>query len=216
MYNMIPKFFTDNNEDRIEFVEFVQNNRDVLSKLVSREEKELEVEGEKFGRSQTKIKHQSLTDILAFQEKKRKFKNVETTYNYFMSLNLGDDPIRGELLYDLDSDEIQNDGFMEHPERRRQIREFEKWLNSAHVKKELAKKTLQKTIKKHHIKKLKENLDILSVRPMGALSRKDPGGLTYQRTLGKWEGRTMAMHDKKGGKNKTKKNKTKYRKHGRK
>lgn len=202
---MIPKFFTDNNEDRIEFVEFVQNNRDVLSKLVDREEKELEVEGEKFGRSQTKIKHQSLTDILAFQEKKRKFKNVETTYNYFMSLNLGDDPIRGELLYNLDSDEIQNDGFMEHPERRRQIREFEKWLNSAHVKKELAKKTLQKIIKKHHIKKLKENLDILSVRPMGALSRKDPGGLTYQRTLGKWEGRTMATHDKKGGKIKRKK-----------
>jgi len=201
---MIPKFFTRNNEDRIRFVEFVQNNSDVLAKLVDREEKELEVEGEKFGRSQTKIKHQSLTDILAFQKKRKAFKDFKATYEYFMSLNLGDDPVRGELLYDLDSDEIHGDGFLEHPERRRQIREFEKWLNSAHVKKELAKKTLQKTIKNSHIKNLKENLDILSARPMGALSRTDPGGLDYQRTLGKWEGRTMATHDKKGGKNKTK------------
>jgi hypothetical protein len=31
---------------------------------------------------------------------------------------------------------------------------------------------------------------------MGALSEKDPGGLTYQKTLGKWEGRSMSMHDK--------------------
>jgi hypothetical protein len=199
---MILKFFTHNNEDRIRFVEFVQNNSDVLAKLVDREEKELEVEGEKFKHPHNQ--KQKLADTLAFSKKRKAFKDVEATYNYFMSLNLGDDPIRGELLYDLDSDEIQNDGFMEHPERRRQIKEFEKWLNSVHVKKELAKKTLQKTIKKHHIKKLKENLDILSVRPMGALSRKDPGGLTYQRTLGKWEGRTMATHDKKGGKNKTK------------
>jgi hypothetical protein len=199
---MIPKFFTHNNEDRIGFVEFVQNNSDVLAKLVSREEKELEVEGEKFEHPHNQ--KQKLADILAFSKKRKAFKDIEVTYNYFISLNLGDDPVRGELLYDLDSDEIHGDGFLEHPERRRQIREFEKWLNSAHVKKELAKKTLQKTIKNSHIKNLKENLDILSARPMGVLSRTDPGGLDYQRTLGKWEGRTMATHDKKGGKNKTK------------
>jgi hypothetical protein len=141
-------------------------------------------------------------------------------------MNLADDPTRNELLFDLDSDDIMNDGFMENPERRRQIEEFVKWLHTKTVKKEFAIKKLQTSIKNHHIAQLRENLDVLSVRPMGTLSENDPGGMTYQRTLGDWETKSMAEHDKRkdnklGGKKgihqdklkKTKKNKTKkYRK----
>jgi hypothetical protein len=124
-------------------------------------------------------------------------------------MNLGDDPVRGELLYDLDSDEIHNDGFMENPERRKQIKEFEEWLNTEPIEKELAKNKLKTSINERHIANLKDNLELLSVRPMGMLSRKDPGGLAYQKALGKWEGFAMAEHDNKGGKKKRKKNKTK-------
>jgi len=123
---MIPRFFTNDTQDRVQFVEFIQNNRDVLEKMLDEENKRLKLEGEN-------IKRKSLTDILAFYEKMRKFKHVESTYNYFITMNLGDDPVMGELLYELDDDEIHNDGFMEYPERRKQIREFEEWLNTGDV-----------------------------------------------------------------------------------
>jgi hypothetical protein len=218
---MIPKFFTENKEDRIAFVEFIQHNKDIFEKLLDKKEEELKVDGLQY--TYPNNKNQSLKDTLAFSEKKNKFQHVKNTYNYFIEINVGDDPDRGELLYDLDTDEIQGDGFMEHPERRKQIKEFEKWLHTEDVKKEFAKKTIKNSIKKHHIKNLKDNLEALTVRPMGALSEKDPGGLTYQKTLGKWEERSMSMHDKdinlqrfKVGGKKTKKNKKiktkKYRK----
>jgi hypothetical protein len=212
---MIPKFFTHNNEDRIVFVEFIQNNGDILKPVLDEQIEDLEKEGEKFKHPHNQ--KQKLRDTIAFQEKRKQNKKVKTTYDYFINMNLGDDPMRGELLYDLDSDEIHDDGFMENKERRSQIREFEKWLNTKDVKKVLAKRKLRKSIKKHHIDKLKENLEVLSVRPMGALSEKDPGGLTYQKTLGKWEAMSMARHDKiknsKLGGKKTNKRKTKnYRK----
>jgi hypothetical protein len=218
---MIPKFFTENKEDRIAFVEFIQHNKDIFEKLLDKKEEELKVDGLQY--TYPNNKNQSLKDTLAFSEKKNKFQHVKNTYNYFIEINVGDDPVRGELLYDLDTDEIQGDGFMEHPERRKQIKEFEKWLHTEDVKKEFAKKTMKNSIKKHHIKNLKDNLEALTVRPMGALSEKDPGGLTYQKTLGKWEERSMSMHDKdinlqrfKVGGKKTKKNKKiktkKYRK----
>jgi hypothetical protein len=221
---MIPKFFTENKEDRIAFVEFIQHNKDIFEKLLDKKEEELKVDGLQY--TYPNNKNQSLKDTLAFSEKKNKFQHVKNTYNYFIEINVGDDPDRGELLYDLDTDEIQGDGFMEHPERRKQIKEFEKWLHTEDVKKEFAKKTMKNSIKKHHIKNLKDNLEALTVRPMGALSEKDPGGLTYQKTLGKWEERSMSMHDKdinlqrfKVGGKKTKKNKKiktkKYRKTGR-
>ena len=204
------------NVDRIIFVEFIQDNKDILESLLRKQEEQLEIEGEKFKSPHNQ--KQKLADTLAFSEKKRKFKHIENTFNYFINMNLGDDPDRGELLYDLDEDEIRDDGFMENHERRRQIREFEKWLNTEHVKKALAKKFLRTSIIKN-IENLKEKLDVLSVRPMGALSERDPGGLTYQKTLGKWERRTMATHDiktssKLGGKKtkKTKKKRQKYRK----
>ena len=202
--SMIPRFFTNNIQDRIEFVEFIQNNSDVLEKILDNESRILNLEGEKFERSQVKLKPQSLTDILAFYEKRRKFEHVKTTYNYFIEMSLSDDPVIDELLYELDDDEIRDDGFMEYPERRKQIREFEEWLNTENVKKEiereLAKKILKRAINKERLDRLKENLDDLSVRPMGAFGEKDPGGLRYQKTLGEWEGRSMLLHDKKGGK----------------
>lgn len=208
---MMSNFFTSNNEDRIAFVEFIQDNKDVLENLLNKQTQQLKVEDEKF-----KYPHnqkQKLTDTLAFSEKKRKFRHVENSFNYFITMNLGDDPVIGELLYDLDDDEIRDDGFMENPERRKQIKEFEKWLNTEDVKKVLAKNTLKKLIKKHHIQQLKENMDVLSVRPMGKLSEKDPGGLTFQKTLGKWEARTMATHDKRvGGKKRFYKDKVKITK----
>lgn len=194
---MIPKFFTDNNEDRIEFVEFIQKNKHEIETALDNQEKELEVEGEKFKHPHNK--NQKLADISAFSGKKTKFNHVKTTFRYFVDMNLGDDPVRGELLYELDDDEVRTDGFMENPERRKQIKEFEKWLNTGDVKKEFAKKTLKKTIKKHHIDMLKKNVSVLSARPMGTISEKDPGGRDYQRTLGKWENRSMAEHDKKKG-----------------
>jgi hypothetical protein len=56
-------------------------------------------------------------------------------------------------------------------------------------------------------------MDVLSVRPMGKLSEKDPGGLTFQKTFGKWEARTMATHDKRvGGKKRFYKDKVKITK----
>ena len=192
--SMIPKFFTENKEDRIAFVEFIQHNKDIFEKLLDKKEEELKVDGLQY--TYPNNKNQSLKDTLAFSDKKNKFQHVKNTYNYFIEINVGDDPVRGELLYDLDTDEIQGDGFMEHPERRKQIKEFEKWLHTEDVKKEFAKKTMKNSIKKHHIKNLKDNLEALTVRPMGALSEKDPGGLTYQKTLGKWEERSMSMHDK--------------------
>jgi hypothetical protein len=143
---MMSNFFTSNNEDRIAFVEFIQDNKDVLENLLNKQTQQLKVEGEKFKREQVKIKHQSLHDTLAFYEKERKFKHVENTFKYFVDMNLGDDPVRGELLYELDSDEIYDDGFMAYSERRKQIREFEKWLNAEDVKKELAKNTLKKLL----------------------------------------------------------------------
>ena len=208
---MMSNFFTSNNEDRIAFVEFIQDNKDVLENLLNKQRQQLKVEDEKF-----KYPHnqkQKLTDTLLFSEKKRKFRHVENSFNYFITMNLGDDPVIGELLYDLDDDEIRDDGFMENPERRKQIKEFEKWLNTEDVKKVLAKNTLKKLIKKHHIQQLKENMDVLSVRPMGVLSEKDPGGITFQETLGKWEARTMATHDKRvGGKKRICKDKVKITK----
>ena len=215
---MIPAFFTDNNEDRIAFVEFIQNNRLILENLLEKQTEKMAIEGKKFKHPDNQ--KQKLTDTLAFSEKNRKFTQVKTTFNYFVDMNLGDDPVRGELLYDLDSDEIHNDGYMENPERRKQIREFEIWLNTEDVKKSLAIGKLNKSIKKHHIANLKENMADLSVRPFGILSKTDPGGLAYQKALGKWERNTMELHDKpnRGGKKrtnfkKTKKNKTKkYRK----
>lgn len=213
--SMIPKFFTENKEDRIAFVEFIQHNKDTFEKLLDKKEKELEVERVKYTRPNNK--NQSLEDTFAFSKKKNEFQHVKNTYNYFIEINVGDAPVRGELLYDLDTDEIQDDGFMEHTERRKQIKEFEKWLHTEDVKKEFAKKTMKNSIKKHHIENLKDNLEALTVRPPG---EKDPGGLTYQKTLGKWEERSMSMHDKtngvKVGGKKTKKNKKiktkKYRK----
>jgi hypothetical protein len=210
---MIPRFFTNDTQDRVQFVEFIQKNSDILEKILDNESRTLNLEGEKFKRSQVKIKPQSLTDTLAFYEKTRKFEHVKTTYNYFIEMSLRDDPVMGELLYELDDDEIRNDGFMEYPERRKQIREFEEWLNTENVKKkferELAKKILKRSINKEHIDRLKENLDVLSVRPMIG---EDPGGLRYQKTLGEWEGRTMFLHDKKGGKKSRRKlSKTKRR-----
>ncbi len=191
---MTPHFFTNNNEDRIKFVEFIQDNSNILENLLHKQKEQLEIEGEKFKHPHNQ--KQKLADMLAFSEKKKKFKNVETTFDYFVDMNLGDDPVRGELLYDLDDNEIRNDGFMENPERRRQIGEFEKWLNTEDVKKILTIGTLNKSITPLHIERLKDKLYVLSVRPMGVLSNRDPGGRTFQKTLGKWEGTTMATHDK--------------------
>ncbi|MEI7488123.1 MAG: hypothetical protein WCJ72_12080 [Chryseobacterium sp.] len=196
---MATNFFTDNNEDRIPFVEFIQRNKDILENLLNKQEEELNLEGAKFKRDQVKIKPQTYKDITAFQEKDRKFKNAKTTFNYFIKMNLGDDPVREELLHDLDNDEEQDDGFMENPERREQIREFEKWLNTEDVKKVLATGTLNESITPLHIERLKENMAVLSARPIGTLSETDPGGLAYQKALGKWEGMTMEMHDKRAG-----------------
>jgi len=201
---MIPNFFTENNEDRIKFVQFVQDNKDILQKILDEAGEKLKLEGEKFKRPHNQ--NQSLKDTLAFAKKNAKFNHVKTTYDYFTDMNLGDDPVRGELLYDLDSDEIHNDGFMKNPERRKQIREFEEWLNTENIQKELAVRTLNKSITPLHIANLKDNLESLSVRPMDG---KDPGGLAYQKAVGKWEGFAMAEHDKKGGKKKRKKNRTK-------
>jgi hypothetical protein len=125
---MIPIFFTANNEDRIVFVQFVQDNKDILQKMLDEEGEKLKLEGEKFKRPHNQ--NQSLKDTLSFAKKNAEFNHVKTTYDYFIDMNLGDDPVRGELLYDLDSDEIHNDGFMENPERRKQIKEFEEWLNT--------------------------------------------------------------------------------------
>ena len=200
---MIPKFFTDNNEDRIEFVEFIQKNEHEIKTALDNQEKELEVEGEKFKHPHNK--NQKLADISAFSGKKTKFNHVKTTFHYFVDMRLGDGPVRGELLYELDDDEVRNDGFMENPERRKQIKEFEKWLNTGDVKKELAKKTLKRTIKNRHIDRLKENVSVLSALPPGVLSKKHPGGLDYQRTLGEWETGVMGKHDKKGGKKRSNK-----------
>lgn len=212
---MATTFFTDNNEDRIAFVEFIQANRDILQKLLNKQEEKTNLEGAKFKRDQVKIKPQTYVDIIAFWEKERKFKNIKTTFNYFIGMNLGDDPVREELLNDLDDDELHGDGYMENPERRRQIRQFEQWLNTEDVKKVLAIGTLNESITPLHLERLKNNMAVLSVRPMGALSEKDPGGLSYQKTLGKWEGMTMEAHDKRAGgkkgfhKNKLKKTKKK-------
>lgn len=216
--SMIPKFFTENKEDRIAFVEFIQHNKDTFEKLLDRKEEELKVESVKY--TYPNNKNQSLKNTLAFSDKKNKFQHVKNTYNYFIEINVGDDPTIGELLYDLDTDEIQDDGFMEYPERRKQIKEFEKWLTTEDVQKAFAENKLKKSIKTHHIENLKDNLEALTIRPSGVLSEKDPGGLTYQKTLGKWEERSMSMHDKTNGVNvggkKTKKNKKiktkKYRK----
>lgn len=214
---MVPNF----DYDRIKFVEFIQDNQDILKNLLEKQSKELNLEGKKFEHPYNQT--QKLKDILAFSKKNNEFTHVENTFTYFVKLNLGDDPVRGELLYDLDDDEIHDDGFMENPERKRQIGEFEKWLNTEDVTKVLAENKLGRTISKRHIDQLKDNLAILSVRPMGELSEKDPGGLSYQKALGKWEEMTMATYDKKAGgklgrkkrnhKDKTKKKKTrKYRK----
>jgi hypothetical protein len=159
---MIPKFFTENKEDRIAFVEFIQHNKDIFEKLLDRKEEELKVDGLQY--TYPNNKNQSLKDTLAFSEKKNKFQHVKNTYNYFIEINVGDDPVRGELLYDLDTDEIQGDGFMEHPERRKQIKEFEKWLHTEDVKKEFAKKTMKNSIKKHHIENLKDNLFVINYK----------------------------------------------------
>jgi hypothetical protein len=47
---MIPIFFTENNEDRIIFVQFVQDNKDILQKMLDEEREKLKLEGEKFKR----------------------------------------------------------------------------------------------------------------------------------------------------------------------
>jgi hypothetical protein len=189
---MIPRFFTDNKNDRIEFVKFIQDNNDIIKKLLDKTKYELEVEGKKI-KSDQNVKYSVLND---FSTKKRKFTYIENTYYYFTDddFNLGDDPLQYELLIALDSDEIHDDGFMENPERKRQIKAFEEWLIK--IKDIFAKTKLNKLIKKLHIENLKENLGRLSVRPMGALGENDPGGLLYQKILGKWEGMTMETHDK--------------------
>ena len=69
----------------------------------------------------------------------------------------------------------------------------------------MAKNKLKTSINETHIANLKDNLELLSLRPMGILSSKDPGGLAYQKALGKWEGFAMAEHDRKGGKKSVKK-----------
>jgi hypothetical protein len=107
---MIPKFFTENNEDRIKFVKFIQNNKDIFDELLS----------------EKCIKENKLKKSFPRSDEKHTCEG----YWFFRNFPLGDDADVSSLTYDLD--DFNHSG---QTDIHILIHAFQRWLTVSEIQK---------------------------------------------------------------------------------